>query len=156
MYPTHDPKGEAPSTTPNESWRTPVTSVGYGKESNSAMGTQPLDNFSEPAPPAGSGPTLVPPRQQPEADGHPSVVLWMHRISLVIYVIFCIEIGMLLAILPWTRVWTENGLVVAYPIIKAFLVQNFVRGAVTGIGLLDIWLGIWEAVHYRETPRPAK
>lgn len=75
----------------------------------------------------------------------------MHRVSLVIYVIFCVEIGMLLAILPWARVWTENGIIVSYPLIKSFLRLNFVRGVVTGVGLLDIWLGIWEAVHYRES-----
>lgn len=155
MDPANDPKGDAPSTTPGESWRTPVTSVGDGKESNSAMETQPLDTFSEPAPPAGIGPRLVPPRQQPEPKVHSKAVLWMHRISLVIYVIFCVEIGMLLAVLPWTRVWTENGLIVAYPALKAFLSQNFVRGVMTGIGLSDIWLGVWEAVHYRESARRA-
>jgi len=80
------------------------------------------------------------------------VTLWLHRSSLVISVIFCIELGMLLAILPWTRVWTDNSYLLAYPALKIFLQNNFVRGMITGIGLLDIWLGIAEAVHYRETP----
>jgi hypothetical protein len=32
-----------------------------------------------------------------------------------------------------------------------------VKGVITGIGLIDIWIGIWEAVHYRDqrpVPRP--
>jgi hypothetical protein len=25
-----------------------------------------------------------------------------------------------------------------------------VRGVITGIGLVDVWIGIWEAVHYKD------
>jgi hypothetical protein len=28
--------------------------------------------------------------------------------------------------------------------------NNFVRGAISGIGIIDLWIGIWEAVHYRD------
>jgi len=80
--------------------------------------------------------------------------VWLHRISLVIFVIFCIELGMLLAVLPWTPVWTNNGWVVSNPTLKSFLQLNFVRGLVTGIGLVDIWIGIWEAVHYNDPVKP--
>jgi len=76
--------------------------------------------------------------------------VWMQRTFLVIYVLFCIEIGMMLTVLPWTRVWTENSLMHSFPMLKSIAQQNFVRGMVTGIGLLDIWLGIWEGVHYRD------
>ncbi len=80
--------------------------------------------------------------------------VWLHRLSLVIFVIFCIELGMLLAVLPWTPVWVNNGLVAAYPLLKSILQQNFVRGLVTGFGLVDIWIGIWEAVHYSDPVAP--
>ena len=81
--------------------------------------------------------------------------IWLHRISLVIFVVFCIELGMLLTVLPWTRVWTDNGLLADHTTIKALLGSNFIRGLVTGCGLIDIWIGIWEAVHYQEhLPKP--
>lgn len=76
--------------------------------------------------------------------------LWVQRISLVIFVMFCIELGMLLAVLPWTRVWMDNSLLTSYPAIRGVLHMSFVRGAISGLGLVDIWMGIWEAVHYRE------
>jgi hypothetical protein len=76
--------------------------------------------------------------------------IWLHRLSLVIFVIFCIELGLLLAVLPWTRIWTDNSLVAAHPSWRALVQDNFVRGVITGIGLVDVWLGIWEAVHYRD------
>ena len=31
--------------------------------------------------------------------------------------------------------------------------HGFVRGVVSGLGLVDIWMGVVEAVTYRETPR---
>ncbi len=63
---------------------------------------------------------------------------------------------MLLAVLPWTPVWVNNGLVIAYPLLKSILQQNFVRGLVTGFGLIDIWIGIWEAVHYKDPTEEPK
>ena len=76
--------------------------------------------------------------------------IWLHRLSLVIFVIFCIELGMLLTVLPWTRIWTDNSLLAAHPAWRALVQDNFVRGIITGIGLVDVWIGIWEAVHYRD------
>jgi hypothetical protein len=76
--------------------------------------------------------------------------VWLHRLSLVIFVVFCIELGMLLAVLPWTPVWIHNGLLTSNATLKAILQENFVRGVITGLGLVDIWIGIWEAVHYSD------
>jgi hypothetical protein len=76
--------------------------------------------------------------------------IWLHRVSLVIFVIFCIELGLLLTVLPWTRIWTGNSLLAAHPAWRALMQDNFVRGIITGIGLVDIWIGIGEAVHYHD------
>lgn len=77
----------------------------------------------------------------------------MRRLSLVVFVLCCLEIGLLLVVLPWTRIWTENSLLVGSPRLQVFIQQPFVRGLVSGLGLLDIWLGLWEALHYREHTR---
>ncbi len=79
---------------------------------------------------------------------------WMRRVSIVVYVLFCLEVGMLLVLLPWTRVWTENSLLAGYPQVQVFLSQGFVRGLVSGLGLVDIWLGVWEALRYRKAGFP--
>ena len=86
----------------------------------------------------------------PAAPRVPRYVVWSHRLSLVVLVVFCIELGILLAILPWTPVWNQNSFLVAYPALKSVMQNNFVRGIATGLGLVDIWIGIWEAVHYRD------
>ncbi len=83
-------------------------------------------------------------------EGKPESPVWMQRVWLIVYVAFCVELGMLLVVLPWTQVWNANALLANLPGVRQFLHNNFVRGAVTGLGLIDIWLGIWEAVRYRD------
>jgi hypothetical protein len=92
----------------------------------------------------GPGPVLV---ATPVAAGEP---IWVKRLKLVLFVLFCIELGMLLTVLPWTKVWNENSVLVSYPNLRAFFRLDFVRGTITGLGLIDIWLGIREAVNYKE------
>ena len=77
----------------------------------------------------------------------------MHRLSMVIFVAFCVELGMLLIVLPWTRLWTDNSLLAASPAWHTLAQDNFIRGVVSGLGLVDVWLGIRAAMGYRD---PAK
>ena len=98
--------------------------------------------------PERDGPVLVMPL--PRKPKRPR--LWVVRLWLVIFVLFCLEVGIILTVLPWTRVWTENSLLLGHPQLREFLMQNFVRGLVSGLGLVDIWMGIAEAVRYREGP----
>jgi hypothetical protein len=77
--------------------------------------------------------------------------LWRGRIFLVIFVLFCLEVGIILTVLPWTRIWTENSLLMGFPQIRELLMYDFVRGLISGLGLVDIWMGVAEAVRYRES-----
>ena|SRR5436305_5305926 len=80
---------------------------------------------------------------------HPQPI-WLQRFFLVSTVIFCLWIGLVLCVLPWLPAWTENALVRDYPRLRWVLGTGFVRGLATGLGLLDLWIGISEAVHYRD------
>jgi hypothetical protein len=116
-----------------------------GAENPNSQGSLNLN--SQPASTTGTGPQLV--AQEPsQPPSH--VAIWIDRMALVIRVVFYIELGMLLAVLPWTRLWTDNGLMASMPNLRQFLQLNFVRGLITGIGLVDVWVGVWEAVRYRE------
>jgi hypothetical protein len=76
--------------------------------------------------------------------------VWPRRLMLIIFVVFCMEVGIMLAVLPWKAIWINNPLVLRYPGLRAFLSNYFVRGMFSGLGLVDLWIGIWEAVYYRE------
>jgi len=98
--------------------------------------------------PEHDGPVLVMHPPQKPKRRH----LWVKRFWLVVFVLFCLEVGIILTVLPWTRIWAENSLLLGHPRIHDLLQQNFVRGLVSGLGLVDIWMGIAEAVRYREGP----
>jgi hypothetical protein len=80
----------------------------------------------------------------------PRHVIWIHRISMVVFVVFCIELGLFIAVLPWMSIWNSNSFVLTHPGLHEFIRNNFVRGAISGVGIIDLWIGIWEAVHYRD------
>jgi hypothetical protein len=93
----------------------------------------------------------VPESQSPSKPTAFPQPLWLRRVKLVGVVAICIWLGMTLVALPWTRWWTENSLLLSYPALASVLQRNFVRGVISGIGLIDVWLGVWEAVRYRES-----
>jgi hypothetical protein len=136
-----------PSDDRQRSTVTPDSTTSTGAGHNQTSHGSPILN-SQPASSTGTGPQLVTQGNPPPPS---SVAIWIDRVALVIRVVFYIELGMLLAVLPWTRLWTDNGLVASLPKLRDLLQMNFIRGLVTGVGLVDVWIGIWEAVRYRET-----
>jgi hypothetical protein len=78
------------------------------------------------------------------------VEVWMHRISVFLFVLISAVAGVLLIILPWTPEWTDNYLLLSFPSLRGVVSNGFFRGICSGLGLLDIWIGFWEALHYHE------
>jgi hypothetical protein len=95
----------------------------------------------------------IPPRR-PDASRYVGVELWLHRITVAMFGLVCAVVGVLLVILPWRPEWTDNHLLMAYPGLRAFVANGFVRGICSGLGILDIWIGFSEALHYHEEKRP--
>ncbi len=84
---------------------------------------------------------------QPAPSG---IQLWMHRISVFLFVLVSAVAGVLLIILPWTPEWTDNYLLLSFPALRSVISNGFFRGLCSGLGMLDIWIGFWEALHYHE------
>ncbi len=80
--------------------------------------------------------------------------VWLQRLSLLVLVLFCFYIGGLVAALPWMpRYWDQNGWLLAHPAVQSVLGLGWVRGLVSGVGLIDIWIGISELLHYKDLRR---
>ena len=58
----------------------------------------------------------------------------------LVYVAFFLEVGLLLIVLPWSGFWDRNYFA-TWPALRPFLTNNFVRGAVTGLGLVNLFAG---------------
>ena len=95
-------------------------------------------------------PTVLPP-PAPSAEMKAGAPVWLQRLSLFVLVLFCVYLGVLVMILPWwSRVWDNNLFIQSHPTLRAILHNGAVRGIISGLGLLDIWIGISEAVHYKD------
>jgi len=106
--------------------------------------------FPDP-PPAPEPLSGQPPRASSANPPSDLAPIWLQRLSLVILVVFCIYLGVIVTLLPWwTRVWDHNLFFAAHPRLWAVLRLGPVRGVISGLGLLDIWIGIAEATHYRD------
>ena len=57
-----------------------------------------------------------------------------------------VEVGLVLIIIPWSAFWDRNYFATAIPPLQDFITNNFVRGAVSGIGLLNLGAGLMELV----------
>ena len=59
----------------------------------------------------------------------------------LIYVAFFLEVGLLLIVLPWSPFWDHNYFALTWPMLRGLLTNNFVRGAVTGLGFVNLYAG---------------
>lgn len=87
------------------------------------------------------------------------------RLSVIFYIILCLEIGIVLTVLPWVHLdwlglsdWSNNYflLLAAHKTgygVQRFIASGWVRGAVSGIGILNLGMGLWELINFRQTVR---
>ena len=62
----------------------------------------------------------------------------------LVYVALFIEVGLLLIVLPWSTFWERNYFVYAWPALRPALTNHFLRGAVSGLGLVNLFAGFAE------------
>ena len=92
------------------------------------------------------------------------------RLTVVFYIILCLEVGIVLTFLPWIHVlpflpsfglgdWGDNYFLL-YATQKAglqglrpIIASGWVRGAVSGVGVLNLVIAFWEISHFRQTVR---
>ena len=65
----------------------------------------------------------------------------LKRLLLVAYFI---EVGLLLVLVPWSPFWERNYFLTAYPVLLDILRNNYVRGAVSGLGIVNLLMGFNE------------
>ena len=61
-------------------------------------------------------------------------------------VAFFFEIGFALLVVPWSAFWDRNYFAEAVPAIHAIITNNFVRGAVSGLGVVNLASGLGELI----------
>src|SRR5205085_5968671 len=86
------------------------------------------------------------------------------KLTVIFYIILCLEAGLVLTFLPWVHPfgladWGDNFFLVylahktGIQGLQHAVASGWVRGAVTGLGLVNFAMAFWEIAHFRQTVR---
>ena len=86
------------------------------------------------------------------------------KLSVIFYIILCLEIGIFLTVAPWWPhgMWGLSGWGNNYFLLyaarttgrhglQAVVASGWVRGAVSGVGLLNLGIAFWEIFNFKRT-----
>jgi hypothetical protein len=128
------------------------------------MSQQPEStSHSLPASPAqmpGAG--LAPPLQRPSSEAGatapvnelisgnqtpPRIPPWLETTELFLRVLLRIYVGVVVCVVPWLPFfWDQNFLFTRFPSLSTYATNGAVRGLVTGLGLLNLWIAFRDVV----------
>ena len=71
---------------------------------------------------------------------------WQRHLLGFSLVICAFELGLFLLVFPWLNAWGRNWVPVHSPRLAGFWMNSYFRGALSGLGLLNIYVALSEAV----------
>jgi len=74
---------------------------------------------------------------------------WYHKVSALLFVMFCLELGLFLLIFPWTDGWDGNFFSSLIPEWHRYWDNSYVRGAISGLGIINLYICLIEALRLR-------
>jgi len=84
----------------------------------------------------------------------------VERLTVIFFIILCMLLGMYLILAPWDMLfgqWSNNYLLAfvsdrsGLQSIHKAVASTWFRGAVTGLGVLNIVIGVWEAFNFNKS-----
>lgn len=84
----------------------------------------------------------------------------VEKLTVVFFVVLCLLLGFYLILAPWDTLfgnWSENYLLAlaadrsGFPVIQKTVSSTWFRGAVTGLGVVNIVIAFWEAAHFNQS-----
>ena len=98
----------------------------------------------EPQPPVGSEPARDSLSRPPVRTDPAPVYSWYHKMWAFIFITICTLIGLMLLIFPWTDYWGDNYFANLFPQMEPWWDNMFVRGAVSGLGVANLYISFIE------------
>jgi hypothetical protein len=72
---------------------------------------------------------------------------WLQQAERFLRVIVRIYIGLVVCLVPWfPPLWDANPLFAGSPSLESFVTRGAVRGLISGLGLLNLWLALREVL----------
>lgn len=99
-------------------------------------------------------PTEPQPPAEPEAISGPIPVRrpeyrWYQKMSAVLFITFCLEVGIFLVVFPWTPWWDGNYFSRLAPQLERYWDNMYFRGAISGLGVVNLYISLMEALRLR-------
>lgn len=66
----------------------------------------------------------------------------MNRLLRVVLLLVWLEVGLVLILVPWSEVWEINYFLYQYPSLGLFVKNPYLRGAISGLGLINVFLAL--------------
>lgn len=96
-------------------------------------------NPESPHPPAAAAP-----------EQEPRPASFLEKLSAVLFCIFCLEVGLFLLFYPWIdALWSRNWFLRLNPQCYALFMNEHFRGAVSGLGVLNLFIAFIEIMRLR-------
>jgi len=113
----------------------------------------PANPAAQPGMASGSGsqPELEPPQPHSHKHGPQRIPRWLERAELFLRVLLRLYIGLAVCYAPWSHMfWDQNPLFSRFPALGAFATHGAVRGIISGLGLLNLWIAFRDAIRHRD------
>ena len=84
----------------------------------------------------------------------------VEKLTVIFFILLCLLLGVYLILAPWDMLfgnWSDNYLLAfvsersGYPAIQRTVSSNWFRGGVTGLGVVNIIIAFWEALHFKHS-----
>jgi hypothetical protein len=69
-------------------------------------------------------------------------------LAALLSVLSSLLVGIVLVFAPWTSLWDSNWLLQVWPGLRGVLLSAFTRGAVTGLGLVNVLLALGDVYRH--------
>jgi hypothetical protein len=90
----------------------------------------------------------MPPQDQPPPQRIPR---WLERTELFLRVMLRMYIGLAVCYVPWwPTLWDQNPIFLQYPALSNIAAHGAVRGIVSGLGFLNLWIAFQDAFRHRD------
>ena len=78
------------------------------------------------------------------------------KLTVIVYILICFEVGFMLVVLPWLPAYWDDNFFLYFitgklnsPGLQSFLTSGWMKGLVTGLGLVNIAAGVWDIFKFR-------
>jgi len=104
-------------------------------------------------------PELSSAQQQDQRHTPQRIPPWLESTELFLRTFVLMFVGMAICIAPWSGdllwflprsrfLWDQNPLILYFPVLAHYAANGAVRGVVSGLGLLNLWVAFHDALHH--------